>query len=110
MIKVFLNGYWLFIIGAILFGVLGVLAFRSNLIRYSRVSGYAFQISLLKTAAFLLILAGTAVVAWLIACLILSQGIWRNVAAVVLFSVLSGVIGTPLMGFITRIIEVKHYL
>lgn len=110
MIYTFLTGYWLLIIVAVLIVVIGALAFRANFARYSRVSGYAFQISLLRTIAFLLIIAGTAAVAWLVACLILSQGILRNVVAVVLFSILSGAVGTPLMGLVTRIIEVKHYL
>ena len=98
---------------AIIAGILLVVAvfyFRANVAKYWRITGYAVRVSALNTLALVVVLAGVIALAWWLSTLCFAPGVWRNMLAMVLYSVLMSVMGTPLIRLLTRLIEVRHHM
>lgn len=101
----YLGAYAWWLAGAAFLVVLAALVFRANVARYQRVTGYVYEVSLLKTLAFLAVFVGTAALAWWVSALCFAPGLWRNVAWMVALSVLTNTLARAGMALAGRVIE-----
>jgi hypothetical protein len=77
---------------------------------YWRRTGYAVHIAAWNTLVLVVVVAGMIALAWWLATLCLGPGIWRNMLAVLLYSALMGVLGSPAIAAAGRIVLRRYYM
>jgi hypothetical protein len=90
--------------------VTAVFYFRANVAKYWRRTGRAAEVAALNTLALIVTLCAVIALAWSLSTLFFGPGFWRNVLAVVLYSVLMTVAGSPLIAACTRFVERRYRL
>jgi hypothetical protein len=93
-----------------LLAVVAVVYFRAINGAYWRKTGYAMHIAAWNTLVLVGVLAGVIALAWWLSTLCFGPGIWRNTLAVVLYSVLMGVLGQPAIGATSRFVVRWYYM
>jgi hypothetical protein len=84
--------------------------FYLTLSRYQRISGHSFEIAILRTLAFVVILVGIGALSWWVGGAFLPTGRWRSAAIFLAFSILEATLGRGAMLLVTLVIERRFYL
>ena len=95
---------------AAIFAVAGVIYFRAIVGAYWRKTGYATHIAAWNTLVLVGVAAGVIALAWWLSTLCFAPGLWRNTLAVVLYSVLMRVLGSPAIAAAGRFIVRWYYM
>ncbi|HEX4954534.1 MAG TPA: hypothetical protein VF017_14170 [Thermoanaerobaculia bacterium] len=100
---------WAIALGAFLLVLAGA-AFYLFLSHYQRISGQAFEISILKTLVLVAVVVGVGWLAWWLASLWLAPGGWRYLAFCGCYSLLQSTLGRGVLWLAGRLIDRRYHL